>query len=202
MTRHISHTTEAFSDVYSIGFQLYRKGEINWKHRTIAGVSWNGHEQEAFFFNADGLALPLKANPWKLPEWISEHALHREFAAVHGYGYFAMKESRRRALSSVGLNDWVTYWLVDLSAGFANDTEAWQRYVESDLTIERTGCETLHTELRLQSGRTDYIHECLAERREHLAAVHRRGCSDDLKILAWLKGEFPPPLFAMGTNAG
>ncbi|MBD8496206.1 hypothetical protein [Pseudomonas syringae] len=200
MTLRASNTTGPFLDSYSVGFQLYRKDEINWKHRTIAGVSWNGQEQEAFFFNAEGLALPLKADHWKLPDWIREHAVRREFASVHGYGYFSMKEDRRKALSSIGLNDWVTYWLVDQSGGFMNDAEVWQRYIEADLAIERAGCETLHSEMRLQSDKADYIQQCLAERREQLAAMHRQRCIEDQKILAWLKGEVPPPQLIAGAS--
>lgn len=201
MTLRASSTTRPFLDSYSVGFQLYRKDEINWKHRTIAGVSWNGQEQEAFFFNAEGLALPLKVDHWKLPEWIREHAVRCEFASVHGYGYFSMKEDRRKALSFSGLNDWVTYWLVDQSGGFMNDAEVWQRYVKADLTIERAGCETLHSEMRLQSDKEDYIRQCLAERREQLAAMHRQCCIEDQKILAWLKGEVPPPQLVASASA-
>ncbi|MFK7699505.1 hypothetical protein [Pseudomonas caspiana] len=201
MTHRTSSVAGPFIDSYSVGFRLYRKGEINWKHRTIAGVSWNGQEQEAFFFNAEGMALPLKADPWRLPEWIREHAVRREFASVHGDGYFAMKEGRRKALKAAGLNDWVTYWLVDQSGGFANDAEVWQRHVDADLATERAECETVHTEMRLQSDRADYIQQCVAERLEHLAVTHRRRCAEDQKILAWLKGEVPPPLFAKDGNA-
>lgn len=199
MTQHATKTPGPFLDCYSVGFQLYRPGALNWKHRTITGVSWNGQQQEAFFFNAGGLSLPLKADPLKLPEWIRGHAVRREFGHVHGYGYFSMKESRRNALSAAGrMNDWVTYWLIDQSGGFANDVNVWQRHVDEDLATERAGCETLYAERRLQIDRADYIEQCIAERREDLAAMHRQWCSEDQKILAWLKGEIAPPLF--GTD--
>lgn len=62
MKRNYSPFKGPFLDSYSIGFRLYRPDAINWRHRTIAGVSWNGEEQEAFFFNPDSLVLPLKLN--------------------------------------------------------------------------------------------------------------------------------------------
>lgn len=197
MTQRTGKPSLPFSDCYSIGFQLYRHGDMNWKHRTIAGVSWNGQEQEAFFFNAGGLSLPLKADPWRLPEWIREHAVRREFGFVHGYGYFSMKESRRNALSAAGrMNDWVTYWLVDQSGGFANESGVWQRYVEQDLETELAGCETLHSERRLQIEKATYVEQCLAERRAQLAELHRERSGEDRKLLAWLKGEIAAPLFS------
>lgn len=184
-----------FLDSYSIGFRLYQAGAINWRHRTIAGVSWNGEEQEAFFFNPDGLVLPLKPNPWELPELIRKNAVRREFSSIHGTGHFAMKEGRRAVLKSLGLTDWVTYWLVDQSAGFANDPAVWRDFTEQDLAEEKTASERLHREMKLTSDLTSYVDECLAQQRELLAVKHRRRCVEDSKILAWLKGETPPPLF-------
>lgn len=184
-----------FFDSYSIGFRLYQAGAINWRHRTIAGVSWNAEEQEAFFFNPDGLVLPLKPNPWELPELIRKNAVRREFSSIHGTGHFAMKEGRRAVLKSLGLTDWVTYWLVDQSAGFANDPAVWRDFTEQDLAEEKTASERLHREMKLTSDLTSYVDECLAQQRELLAVKHRRRCVEDSKILAWLKGETPPPLF-------
>ncbi|PQP01268.1 hypothetical protein C5612_20435 [Pseudomonas frederiksbergensis] len=196
MKRNYSPYKGPFLDSYSIGFRLYQPGAINWRHRTIAGVSWNGEEQEAFFFSPDGLVLPLKANPWELPELIRKNAVRREFSSVHGTGYFAMKESRRASLNSLGLTDWVTYWLVDQSAGYANDPAVWQRITEEDLSVEKAATERLHRDMRLTSDLSGYVDECLAQRRDLLAVEHRRRCAEDSKILAWLKGETPPPLFA------
>lgn len=190
-----------FFDSYSIGFRLYQPGEINWRHRTIAGVSWNGEEQEAFFFSPDGLVLPLKANPWELPELIRKNAVRREFSSVHGSGYFAMSESRLASLKSRGMTDWVTYWLVDQSAGFANDPAVWQRITDEDLAVEKTTSECAHKDMRLTSDLNGYVEECVAQRREQMDAVHRRRCIEDSKILAWLKGETPPPLFADAQEA-
>jgi len=184
-----------FLDSYSVGFRLYQPDAINWRHRTIAGVSWNGEEQEAYFFNPDGLVLPLKPNPWKLPELIREKVVHREFSSIHGTGHFAMKEDRRIALKSLGLTDWVTYWLVDQSTGYANDPAVWRHITEQDLAEEKTASERLHREMKLTSDLSGYVAECLAQQRELLAVEHRRQCDEDSKILAWLKGETPPPLF-------
>jgi len=190
-----------FLDSYSIGFRLYQPGGINWRHRTIAGVSWNGEEQEAFFFSPDGLALPLTVNPWELPELIRKNAVRREFSSVHGSGYFAMSESRLASLKSRGMTDWVTYWLVDQSAGFANDPAVWQRITDEDLAVEKTTSERAHQDMRLTSDLNGYVEECVAQRREQMAVVHRRRCVEDSKILAWLKGATPPPLFANAQEA-
>ncbi|MEB0224077.1 hypothetical protein [Pseudomonas sp. 10S4] len=188
-------------DSYSIGFRLYQAGAINWRHRTIAGVSWNGEEQEAFFFSPDGLVLPLKANPWELPELIRKNALRREFSCVHGTGYFAMSESRLASLKTRGMTDWVTYWLVDQSAGYANDPAVWQRITDEELALEKTATERLHKSMRLTSDLTEYVNECLAQSRDLLVVEHRRRCAEDSKILAWLKGETPPPLLAFAQEA-
>ncbi|SED49562.1 hypothetical protein [Pseudomonas migulae] len=195
MKRNYSPFKGPFLDSYSIGFRLYQPGAINWRHRTIAGVSWNGEEQEAFFFNPDGLVLPLKPNPWELPELIRQNAVRREFSSIHGTGHFAMKEGRRTVLKSLGMTDWVTYWLVDLSAGFANDPAVWRHITEQDLAEEKTASECLHREMKLTSDLTSYVDECLTQQRELLAVEHRRRCVEDSKILAWLKGETTPPLF-------
>lgn len=193
MKRNYSPFKGPFLDSYSIGFRLYQTGAINWRHRTIAGVSWNGEEQEAFFFNPDGLALPLKSNPWELPELIRKNAIRREFSSIHGMGHFAMKQGRRTALKSLGMTDWVTYWLVDQSAGFANDPAVWQQITEQDLAEEKSASERLHREMRMTSDLSSYVDECLALQRDLLAVEHRRRCVEDSKILAWLKSETPPP---------
>jgi hypothetical protein len=190
-----------FLDSYSIGFRLYQAGATNWRHRTIAGVSWNGEEQEAFFFNPDGLVLPLKANPWELPELIRKNAVRREFSSVHGTGYFAMSDSRLDSLQTRGMTDWVTYWLVDQSAGYANDPAVWQRITDEDLAVEKTATENLHQSMRMTSDPTEYVDECLAQRRDVMVVEYRRRCAEDSKILAWLKGETPPPLFASAQEA-
>lgn len=201
MRRSHSPFKGPFLDSYSVGFRIYRPGAINWRHRTIAGVSWNGEEQEAFFFNPDGLVLPLKPNPWELPELIRINAVRREFSSIHGTGHFAMKEGRRSVLKSLGLTDWVTYWLVDQSTGYANDLAVWRRITEQDLAEEKTASERLHREMRMTSDLSSYVEECLAQRRDLLAVEHRRRCVEDSKILAWLKGETPPPLFTTVQEA-
>jgi len=201
MKRNYCSFKGPFLDSYSIGFRLYQAGAINWRHRTIAGVSWNGEEQEAFFFSPDGLVLPLKANPWELPELISKNAVRREFSCVYGNGYFAMSESRLASLKTRGLTDWVTYWLVDQSAGYANDPAVWQRITDEDLAVEKTATERLHQSMRLTSDLAEYVDECLAQHRDVMAVEYRRRCAEDSKILAWLKGETPPPLFASAQEA-
>lgn len=195
MKRHYCPFKGPFHDSYSIGFQFYSQGDINWRHRTIAGVSWNGEEKEAFFFNPDGLVLPITPNPWELPEIIRKHAIRREFSSIHGHGHFAMKAGRRAGLSQFALNNWVTYWLIDQKDGYSNDPHVWSRFVEKDIEQERVISERLYTDLRITSDLSEYMQECLNERRNALAEQHRRRCAEDSKILAWLKGETPPPLF-------
>jgi len=185
-----------FHDSYSIGFQLYAQGGINWRHRTIAGVSWNGKEKEAFFFNPDGLVLPLMPNPWELPEIIRKHAFRREFSSIHGQGHFAMKEGRRAGLSQFALNNWVTYWLIDQKDGYSNDPDVWGQFVDKEIEQEKGISERLYTDLRITSDLSEYMEGCLNERRNVLAEQYRRRCVEDSKILAWLRGETPPPLFA------
>jgi hypothetical protein len=201
MKRHYCPFSGPFHDSYSIGFQLYSQGDINWRHRTIAGVSWNGEEKAAFFFNPDGLVLPITPNPWELPEIIRKHAVRREFSSIHGHGHFAMKEGRRAGLSQFALNNWVTYWLIDQKDGYANDPQVWSRYVEKDIEQEKLISERLYADLRITSDLSQYMEECLVERRSSLAEQHRRRCAEDSKILAWLKGETPPPLFASTQEA-
>lgn len=201
MKRNYSPFKGLFLDSYSIGFRLYQSGAVNWRHRTIAGVSWNGEEQEAFFFNPDGLVLPLKPNPWELPELIRKNAVRREFSSIHGTGHFAMKEGRRIALKSLGMTDWVTYWLVDQSTDYANDPAVWRRITEQDLAEEKIASERLHREMRMTSDLSSYVEECVAQRLELLVVEHRRRCAEDSKILAWLKGETPLPLFVCTQDA-
>lgn len=201
MKRNYGPFKGPFFDSYSIGFRLYQPGEINWRHRTIAGVSWNGEEQEAFFFSPDGLVLPLKANPWELPELIRKNAVRREFSSVHGSGYFAMSESRLASLKARSMTDWVTYWLGDQSAGFANDPAVWQRIMDEDLAVEKTTSERTHQDMRITSDLVNYVEKCVAQRREQMAVEHRRRCAEENKILAWLKGETPAPLFALAQEA-
>ena len=185
-----------FHDSYCVGFQLYDQGGINWRHRTIAGVSWNGEVKEAFFFNPDGLVLPLTPNPWELPEIIRKYAVRREFSSIHGHGHFAMKEGRRAGLSQFALNNWVTYWLIDQKDGYSNDPDVWGQFVDKEIEQEKGISERLYQDLRTTSDLSEYMEECLNERRNVLAEQYRRRSVEDRKILAWLKGETPPPLFA------
>lgn len=196
MKRNYSPFKGPFHDTYAIGFRLYQPGAINWRHRTIAGVSWNGEDHEAFFFSPDGIALPLKANPWELPELIRRNAVRRQFSSIHGTGHFAMKAGRLTSLKSLGMTDWVTYWLADQSGGYANDQAVWHRITEQDLATEKEVSERAYHDLRLTSEMTVHVNESVAQRREQLAVEYRRRCAEDSKILAWLKGETPPPLFA------
>ncbi|RMM70598.1 hypothetical protein ALQ73_04876, partial [Pseudomonas savastanoi pv. glycinea] len=42
--------------------------------------------------------------------------------------------------------------------------------------------------------------QSITERRDYLTVMHRRRCNEDRKILAWLKGEVPAPLFDTETK--
>jgi hypothetical protein len=187
-----------FFDPYRVGFGLYLESALNWRPRTIAGVSWNGREREALFFNPDGLALPLEPHPWELPALLERHAVRREFATIHGAGQFAMKPARRNAMSPAVLNEWMTYWLVDDAARYANSPSVWGAYVESDLAAERQcieACHTLSESLQRRNPNLavgdlgESILDGLAARRDHLQAEHERQCAEDRRISAWLRGE-------------
>lgn len=190
-----------FHDSYAIGFQLYAQGGINWRHRTIAGLSWNSEENEAYFFNPDGFVLPLTPNPWKLPEIIRKHAIRREFSRVYGDGHFAMKEGRCAGLDQFALNNWVTYWFIDPKDGYSNDPQVWSQFVEKDIEQEKISSEQLYKELRITSDLSKYMEECLNDRRNTLAEQHRCHCTEDSKILAWLKGDASPPSLANAQEA-
>ncbi|UVL31994.1 hypothetical protein LOY32_03780 [Pseudomonas donghuensis] len=214
-----------FFDVYRIGFNLYQPNQNNWRQRTIAGVSWNGREREAFFFNPDGLVLPIEANPWELPPLLGRHTIQREFATVVGSGMFAMKKAQRNALTATGLGEWVTYWLVDFEAGYANDLANWAAYVETDLQAERQAAEASYAavqDLRPRTGQpverpwneqglqvetpTDDLPKQILEnvdaRRSFLQDEYARQYAEDRRIAAWLRGEAgDPPLLALMKGA-
>lgn len=201
-----------FFDVYRIGFNLYQPNQNNWRQRTIVGVSWNGREREAFFFNPDGLVLPIEAHPWELPPLLERHAIRREFAMVVGSGIFAMNTAQRSALTTAGLSEWVTYWLVDCEAGYANDLANWAAYVETDLQAERQATEVSYAAfqdrrpLPAQSIECPWneqgpqvevptndlpnqISENVKARRSYLQDEYARQYAEDRRIAAWLRGE-------------
>ncbi|KAE8237321.1 hypothetical protein [Ectopseudomonas guguanensis] len=132
---------EPFFDPYRIGFALYRPDKPNWRQRTIAGVSWDGRAREAYFFNPDGLVLPLEPHPWNLPPLLGQYAVRQEFAHVEGIGLFAMKPAQLEAMSSARLGDWVTYWLVGSDAHYANEAGTWAEYAEARAAQAREDVE-------------------------------------------------------------
>ncbi|MNJ37008.1 hypothetical protein D3C77_318130 [compost metagenome] len=186
------HFAGPFHDPYGAAFCLYKPGDINWRHRIIAGVSWNGQTQEAFFFNPDGLTIPLRANPWEMPAFMRKHGLRREFSAIYGSGPFSMDEQRRAGLNASQLAEWVTYWFTDETYLYSNDPEVWGDWVERDLEQERATSEQSHAFGREPIALETFVAECVEKREEWLMEEHHRRCQEDARIFAWLKGEANP----------
>ncbi|MGK4341143.1 hypothetical protein ACSMFT_07730 [Ectopseudomonas oleovorans] len=194
-----------FFDLYRIGFSLYRTGERNWRQRTLAGVSWNALERKAYFFNPDGLALPLEPHPWELPEMLGGHTVRREFGKVAGVGLFAMPVRQRNALTADGLAEWVTCWLVADDAPYANDPETWATYVERDLAAERRACEAaiaigqgIAHEAAAPASAEQQLQASIEARRRYLQAEYAYEIAEDSRIAQWLRGgSGEPPLLAL-----
>ncbi|WP_139206992.1 hypothetical protein [Pseudomonas jinjuensis] len=194
-----------FFDLYRIGFSLYSPGEHNWRQRTIAGVSWSAREQKAYFFNPDGLALPLEPHPWELPEMLGGHTVRREFAKVVGVGLFAMPVRQRNALTVDGLAEWVTCWLVADDAPYANDPATWATYVDSDLAAERRACKAaLAIGQGIAHGAvapadvSQQVQANIEARRLYLQAEYAYESAEDRRIADWLRGSGgEPPLLAL-----
>ena len=187
--------TGPFFDTYGIGFALYQPGRNNWKQRTVAGVSWNGLDGKAHFFNPDGLVLPLVPSPWELPTLLRQHRTRMEPAQVVGAGAFAMTHPAGESSES---NHWVTYWLVGSDAAYANCPEVWTGYVESQVAAERKAAEHNYVDARRISQRAEHepTCDCLSEWvrvntedcRRMLRAEYERECAEDQRVAAWLRG--------------
>lgn len=194
-----------FFDSYRIGANLYRPGERNWRQRTLAGVSWNGRERKAYFFNPDGLALPLTPHPWELPGLLAGRTLRREFATILGTGLFAMSDHQRNALTAASLAEWVTFWLVADDAPYANDPAIWAAFVEADLEAERRATES---SIAISQGFThvtavpadagQLVQESVGARRLYLQTEYIQESTEDQRLAAWLRGsDSEPPLLAL-----
>lgn len=201
--------TGPFLDTYGIGFALYQPGRNNWKQRTIAGVSWNGQEGKAYFFNPDGLVLPLAPSPWDLPAVLHQQRTRMEPARVMGSGVFAMAHPSGEVVPSSELSQWVTYWLVGSDAAYANCPEVWGAYVEAQVAAERKAAEHNYADVRRISqraeqptglpwqsqehktpcdGLSEWVRENTEECRRVLRAEYERECAEDQRIAAWLRG--------------
>ena len=201
--------TGPFFDTYGIGFALYQQGRNNWKQRTIAGVSWNGHEGKACFFNPDGLVLPLTPSPWELPAVLHQQRTRIEPARVMGSGVFAVAHPSGEAVPSSQLSQWVTYWLVGSDAAYANCPEVWGAYVEAQVAEERKAAEHNYTDVRRISqragqptdlpwqsqehktpydGLSEWVRENTEDCRRTLRGEYERECAEDQRIAAWLRG--------------
>lgn len=218
---------EPFFDPYRIGFALYRSDKPNWRQRTIAGVSWDGRAREAYFFNPDGLVLPLEPHPWNLPPLLGQYVVRQEFAHVEGVGLFAMRPAQLKAMTSARLGDWVTYWLVGSDAHYANEADTWAEHTDARAVQAREDVEwtAKHQSdrfwpesLRWWSGmddadraefhqqRADHVKqlqsEAEQESRSNSADDYARQCAYDKRINAWLRGEAGgPPLLALMQGA-
>ncbi|MFJ7787167.1 hypothetical protein [Pseudomonas sp. NPDC096925] len=190
--------TGPFFDTYGIGFALYQPGRNNWKQRTVAGVSWNGLEGKAHFFNPDGLVLPLVPSPWELPAVLRQQRMRMEPAQVMGAGVFAMTHPAGEAVPSDESNKWVTYWLVGSDAVYANCPEVWGAYVESQVAAERRAAEHNYVDARRISQRVEHEPNCdglsewvrvnTADCRRILRAEYERECAEDQRVADWLRG--------------
>lgn len=227
MKRNRHPFEEPYFDPYRIGFALYRPDQPNWRQRTIAGVSWDGRAKEAYFFNPDGLVLPLEPHPWNLPPMLGRHAVRRKFAHVEGVGLFAMKPAQLRAMSAARMGDWVTYWLIDDDAHYANEPDTWAVHADARAREARENVEwafkhypSRHWPEHLQStcGLDEAERTALQQQRaahmEHQQAEaeqvsrsnsaedYARQCAYDKRINAWLRGEAgDPPLLALMKDA-
>lgn len=179
--------------------------------------------------NLDGQSL-FKVNPEVPVSDALEHAsclitIQREFATVVGSGMFAMKKAQRNALTATGLGEWVTYWLVDFEAAYANDLANWAAYVETDLQAERQTAEASYAavqDLRPRTGQsiewpwneqdlqvgtpTDDLPKQILEnveaRRSFLQDEYARQYAEERRIAAWLRGEAgDPPLLTLMQGA-
>ncbi|HEK0908020.1 hypothetical protein [Pseudomonas soli] len=198
--------TGPFFDTYGIGFALYQPGRNNWKQRTVAGVSWNGLEGKAHFFNSDGLVLPLVPSPWELPAVLRQQRTRMEPAQVMGSGVFAMTHPAGDSNES---NQWVTYWLVGSDAAYANCPEVWDAYVESQVAAECKAAEHNYVDARRISQRAEQSTDLPWQSSEHeqscdglsewvrvntddcrrmLRAEYERECAEDQRVAAWLRG--------------
>lgn len=194
-----------FFDLYRIGFVLYSPNERNWRQRTVAGVSWNARERKAYFFNPDGLALPLEPHPWELPEMLGGRTVRREFGKVVGVGLFAMPVHQRNALTVDGLAEWVTCWLAADDALYANDPATWAAYVENDLAAEgRASKAAIAIGQNITRGAAatadagQKIQASIKARRLYLEAEYAYESAEDHRIADWLRGsDREPPLMAM-----
>lgn len=198
-----------FFDSYRLSVSLYRPGERNWRQRTIAGVSWNGRERKAYFFNPDGLALPLDPHPWELPDLLAGRTVRREFATVFGVGLFAMPDRQRNSLAAANLAEWVTCWLVADDAPYANDPATWAAFVEVDLEAERRATESaiaigrgLRRDGAAPADAGQQVRESVEARRLYLQAEYAYESAEDLRIATWLRGgDGAPPLLALMGEA-
>ncbi|WP_051270577.1 hypothetical protein [Pseudomonas vranovensis] len=190
--------TGPFFDTYGIGFALYQTGRNNWKQRTVAGVSWNGQEGKAHFFNPDGLVLPLVPSPWELPAVLRQQRTRMEPAQVMGSGVFAMTHPAGDSVLSNESNQWVTYWLVGSDAAYANCPEVWGAYVESQVAAERKAAEHNYVDARRISQRAEQEPTCdglpewvrvnTEDCRRILRSEYERECAEDQRVAAWLRG--------------
>ncbi|OLS64638.1 hypothetical protein [Pseudomonas putida] len=201
--------TGPFFDTYGIGFALYQPDRNNWKQRTVAGVSWNGLEGKAHFFNPDGLVLPLVPSHGELPAVLRLQRTRMEPAKVMGSGVFAMTHPAGDAVASSELSQWVTYWFVGSDAAYANSPEVWSAYVDSQVAAECKAAEHNYVDARRISHRAEQSTELPWQSSEHeqtcdglsewvrvntedcrrmLRAEYERECAEDQRVAAWLRG--------------
>lgn len=224
MKPHRQPFATPYFDAYQVGFALpagpaSAATGLNWRQRTIAGVSWNGQEQQALFFNPDRQALPLEAHPYELPRLLARVTTRREFAAIVSDGQFAMPVAQQKAMTAKMRGQWVTYWFIDADTVYGNTAEVFADYTEArssqvrdDVASTLNGMadrfwpESLRwspdAEAGLVEARQAYCvqqqGEAEQDERVRCAEQHAKQVAYDKRVGEWLRGEAGgPPLLAL-----
>ena len=217
-----------YFDTYQIGFMRPvapdQVDRLNWRQRTIAGVSWNGQERTAYFFNPDRLTLPLEAHPYELPLLLARLTVEREFATVVGDGQFAIPAAQQKAMTAKMRGQWVTYWFVDGGTVYGNSAEVFASHTEARATQARDDVVTVLGSVSqhlfwpehllwqpdggqaLTQSRQAHIdqqkREAEQSTRAQCAEQHAEQCAYDQRVGEWLRGEAGrPPLLALMQGA-
>lgn len=120
-------------DPTGLGFANQHPKHLDWRHRHLAGVSYNPTKNALIAFNAEGLAMPLEHDRYKLPQLLST-AVRIEFSTARGAGIYGTGAAENQPLlDPAGLKRWITYWFAEPEHGFANDNQALDRLIEQDI---------------------------------------------------------------------
>ena len=210
---------EPYRDPYGVGFGLSIERSNSrppCPQRTIVAVMFSAVDEEAFFVNGAGFAVPAKFNLDTLAPLLRRYSVRQEFGRVFGEGQFAIKQAALKALESSGrIKSWVVHWLPE-PAGYLDDADTWATYVEADQAEERKAFANNHDAVaELRQRRVDVtpwyadpaaydaaLLKQLEERRAELDAWRRDELAKSAQIAAWLRGTAgDPPLLALMKGA-